>query len=265
MKNEEAYQIGPFTPGADDFPPRWEADAREFRELEAALGRARLNEPYGPHPREAYDLFHPAGPAAGLVVFVHGGYWVEYDRSYWSHFAAGATARGYCVAMPSYPLAPEATIDEIIASVCRAIEAAADRVQGPIYLAGHSAGGHLVAASVTQSSPLSAAVRARIRRALPISPVTDLRPLLETSRREDLHLTPANAPAVSPALMPEPHGIDVIVWVGSEERPAFLDQARWLADAWPNAQHHIAAGRNHFDVIDPLRDAESTMISALLD
>ena len=44
------------------------------------------------------------------VVFVHGGYWMKFDRSYWSHFSEGLTARGWAVAMPSYTLAPEARI-----------------------------------------------------------------------------------------------------------------------------------------------------------
>jgi hypothetical protein len=56
----------------------------------------------------------------GLLVFVHGGYWLRFDREMWSHLAAGAVARGWACAIPSYTLAPEARISAMtqeIASV----------------------------------------------------------------------------------------------------------------------------------------------------
>lgn len=264
MKNDIAYQNAEFIPDAASYPDRWADEAQAFRQIEAAIGRARLNEPYGTGPRQLYDLFHPKGAADGLVVFVHGGYWRRFDKSSWSHLAAGATGHGMCVAVPSYPLAPDASLTEILDCTCRAIEAAAARVAGPIYLAGHSAGGQLVAMAVSDASPLDSGVRARIARVVPISPVSDLRPLLETSINTDLGLDLAEAEAMSPALRPQPAGVDVTVWVGAEERPAFLDQARWLSDAWSNARHHIAPGRHHFDVIDPLSEPDSGLIRTIL-
>ncbi|MEM8582137.1 MAG: alpha/beta hydrolase, partial [Pseudomonadota bacterium] len=57
--------------------------------------------------------------------------------------------------------------------------------------------------------------------------------------------------------------LPVTVWVGAEERPVFLDQARWLANAW-GANLRIDPGRHHFDVIDGLCEAESPLTSALL-
>src|SRR3546814_5563195 len=53
----------------------------------------------------------PISPA-GLAVFVHGGYWMAFDKSSWSHLAAGAVARGWAVALPSYTLCPEARISD---------------------------------------------------------------------------------------------------------------------------------------------------------
>ena len=181
MKNDTAYENGAFIPGAAEYPGRWTEEARAFRETEAAIGRARLNAAYGPGERERIDLFHPAGRAEGLVVFVHGGYWKRFDRSFWSHFAAGCTACGWAVAMPSYPLAPEARIHEITRCAARAVEAAAGYVTGPIRLTGHSAGGHLVARLGCTDVALDPEVRARVARIVPISPVADLRPLLKTT------------------------------------------------------------------------------------
>ncbi|MDJ0995338.1 MAG: alpha/beta hydrolase [Dinoroseobacter sp.] len=255
MDWDAAYNNADYIPGAQEFIARWERDAAAFR----AGARAELDIVYGPHPREAFDLFLPEDAPKGLVVFVHGGYWLRFDRSYWSHFASGPLAKGWAVAMPSYPLCPEATLPQITGAIARAISAAADRVAGPIRLTGHSAGGHLVA---RMPAVLPAAAMDQVARIVPISPVSDLRPLMNTAMRQTLHLDEAVCAAESPALHPAPH-IPVTVWVGAEERPVFLDQARWLAEAWGGA-HRIDPGRHHFDVIDGLRDAESPLTRAVL-
>lgn len=262
MKNDDAYANTDYIPDAASYLDRWEIEARQFREVEAAIGRARLNTPYGPGERHRFDLFHPAGKAEGLVVFIHGGYWRRFDRSLWSHFTAGCSARGWAVAVPSYSLAPDVRIAEITKEVARAIEAAAGFVRGPIRVTGHSAGGHLAARMLCTDVALSEDVRARIERVVPISPVTDLRPLLETTLNETLNLDEAEALAESPALLPR-HDVPVTVWVGAEERPAFLDQARWLAEAW-NLPWRVAPGRHHFDILDDLREAESPIVRSLL-
>ena len=104
MDYDRAYANGPFIPGAETFPPRWAGEAAAFR---AALGpRARTAIPYGPGPHNRLDLFLPEAAPQGLLVFVHGGYWLRFDRDLWSHLAAGAVARGWACAIPSYTLAP---------------------------------------------------------------------------------------------------------------------------------------------------------------
>ncbi len=262
MKNDIAYAIGDFIPGAADYGDQWAGSAREFREIEAAIGRARLNVPFGDHEREKFDLFHPAGRADGLVVFVHGGYWHKFDRSYWSHFAKGCTERGFAVAMPSYPLAPDAHISQISHAIARAVSTAATYIQGPIFLAGHSAGGHLVSRMVCRDVAIADEVRERIAKVTPISPVTDLRPLLETTMNDTLKLDADEATAESPILH-EPLPVPVTVWVGAEERPAFLDQARWLSEAW-SREMRIAPGRHHFDILDDLEHPDSPLVRSIL-
>lgn len=265
MDPDIAYANRDFIPQADDYLPRWEEEALAFRQLENAVGRARLNLPYGPHAREALDLFLPAGRPAGLMVFVHGGYWRAFDRSYWSHFAAGGTSRGWAVAMPSYPLAPEVRIPQITGSVRQALIAAADLVpDGPIALAGHSAGGHLVLRMLCRDVELPEPVARRIARVLAISPVTDLRPLLETAINADLGLNETDAAKESPYLHVQGRKAQVVSWVGAEERPAFLDQARWISEAWEGSKLIVAPGRHHFDVIDDLCEGDSLMMRHLL-
>ena len=145
MKNDVAYANMDFIPDGAAYPERWATDARLWREREAAVGRARLNHAYGPGERQRLDMFHPSGKPEGLVVFVHGGYWLRFHPDIWSHSAPGLTARGWAVATPSYTLAPEASVAEITREIGKAIERVAMLVEGPIHVSGHSAGGHLAA------------------------------------------------------------------------------------------------------------------------
>ena len=261
---DDAYANAPHIPGAEAFPPRWEADARAFRET--AKGETGLR--YGDGPREAFDLFLPESEPKGLAVFIHGGYWMKFDRSYWSHLAAGAVARGWAMALPGYPLAPDARISEITACIARFLAAAAARVSGPIALSGHSAGGHLATRMLCAELDLDEAVRWRVAQALSVSGVHDLRPLLRTEMNETLGLDDEEAAAESPALLRPVEGARVTAWVGAEERPEFRRQSALLANIWTGLGADMRAveapGRHHFDVIEGLADPAAPLCDALL-
>lgn len=249
------YENGNFIPNAQAYADAWEAASEAFRVAHAG----EYDVPYGPHPRAKYDLIRPDGPAKGLFVFVHGGYWVQRHKDDWTCYGEGALAEGWAVAHPGYPLAPEVRVRDITAHIAEAVEALAAKVDGPIVLAGHSAGGHLVA-RMAMDGVLAAPVQARLAHVLSISPVSDLRPLLPLTLNESLNLDPQEAEAESPVLG-RPVTVPVTVAVGAQERPVFLDQARWLAEAW-GAKHMILPGRHHFDVIDGLRDPASPLLRA---
>ena len=259
MDYDDAYANAPYIAGAEHYPERWQTQAATFRDR--LHDRAKLALLYGPSERQKYDLFLPEATPKGLCIFVHGGYWLKFHRNFWSHLAAGPLARGWAVAMPSYDLCPQVSIATITRQIARAIETAAANVDGPLVLAGHSAGGHLVA-RMCVAGVLPSPVMARLRHVMPISPVSDLRPLLNLEMNADFRLDMAMAEAESPALM-QPLDLRVTIWVGKDERPVFLDQARWLAEAW-NAGHVIEENRHHFDVIEGLEQTNSDMVERLL-
>lgn len=259
MELDDAYANAAYIPDADAFIPRWETRARTFREDQGA--RAELGIQYGGSARQAYDLFTPEGPPQGTVIFVHGGYWLKFDRSYWSHLAAGPLARGWAVAMPSYDLCPQVSIADISRQIATAVQNVAARTQGPLAVTGHSAGGHL-AARMMDRSLTPETVAARMMAVVPISPLSDLRPFLKTSMNAELRLDLAAAEAESPVMMKNRHAVRVTVRVGAAERPVFLDQAQWLASAW-GCEQVIVPGKHHFDVIDALEEADSDLVAAL--
>ena len=195
-------------------------------------------------------------------MFVHGGYWKAFDKSYWSHLAAGPLARGWAVAMPSYDLCPDVRIADISKQVAAALTEIASRTQGPLTLAGHSAGGHLVG-RMTDPLLVGSEVRNRISAIVPISPVANLVPLIQTDMNEVLRIDEAEAAAESPINMSPPHGVNVSVWVGADERPAFLEQGEALARAW-GGRYVVVPDKHHFDVIDSLSEPEGDLVKAVL-
>lgn len=265
---DDAYTNGGNIAGGDRWPAAWETPAREFREKLSALGRAKLGIAYGDRPRNQLDLFLPEGTPAGLVVFVHGGYWMALDRSYWSHLAGGAVERGYAVAMPSYTLCPEVRIGEIVTQIGAAIGKAAELVEGPIMLTGHSAGGHLVSRMISDTTPLPPALRARLRNVVSISGVHDLRPIMNTAMNQTLHIDESEALRESPALLRPIDGARITCWVGGGERAEFLRQNALLANIWTGLGATTASvvepDRHHFNVIDGLADPEHPLTIALL-
>lgn len=252
---DDAFANMAHIPNSASLPDRWAGRAVDYRnsgvQIEADIA-------YGTHPRERFDMVWPDGAPKGLAVFVHGGYWMRLDKSYWTDLAEGARALGWAVCLPSYTLAPEARIGQMTQQIGRAITVAAARVPGPIQLSGHSAGGHLVTRMICADTSLGTAVSRRIEHTLSISGVHDLRPLLHTQMNATLHLDPAEAQTESPALSLPLGPQNLTCWVGGAERPEFIRQAQLMALIWEGlgaeARCVVDPGHNHFTVIEGLKD-----------
>jgi len=265
---DSAYTNGAYIVDGDRWPTAWVEPAQNFRDKMTASGQVRLDLAYGPHDRNRFDLFRPSEKPRGLVVFIHGGYWLQLDKSYWSHLAAGAISRGYAVAMPSYTLCPDIRIAGIGQEIAAAIETAAGMVDGPLILTGHSAGGQLAARMVTTTAPLAAPVRERIRHVLPISGLHDLRPIMKRSMNAQLRIDAAEALAESPALLEPMSDVRLTCWVGGAERSEFIRQNALLANIWTGLGAATATvvepDRNHYTILDGLADPEHPLTRSLL-
>lgn len=265
---DNAYANGVNIACSDRWPAAWDEPAQAVRDALSAKGRAQLDIVYGAYPRNRLDLFLPAAKAKGLVVFIHGGYWMESDKSTWSHLAAGAVGHGYAVAMPSYTLCPDIRIAGIVREIGVAIGKAAAMVDGPLMLTGHSAGGHLASRMATTTTPLAADVARRIRHVVSISGVHDLRPIMRTGMNETLAIDEAEALTESPALLRPMDKARVTCWVGGGERAEFLRQSALLANIWTGlgatTNSVVEPDRHHFDVIDGLTDPDHPLTRTLI-
>ncbi|MCY3883584.1 MAG: alpha/beta hydrolase [Gammaproteobacteria bacterium] len=262
---DDEFSNAKYIPQGMSYPQRWKDAATSFIENHA---RVELDIAYGSHPRQVFDLFWPSSQPRGLVVFVHGGYWIDFDKSYWSHLAKGSSDQGWAVAIPSYVLAPEARISEITHMMVQMIEKCAQVVAGPIVLVGHSAGGHLVTRMACKNTVISIEIRERIQRFVSISGVHDLRNLLHTQMNKRLRLTAEEAISESPSLHEPVETASVLTWVGSKERPEFLRQSEVLYHEWRSrikeARNVVENDRHHFDIIDLLTNSRSSLSSVML-
>lgn len=246
---------------------RWATDSETYRTRLAAPRQARMS--YGPTPRENIDLFD-AGPDAPLAVFIHGGWWRNFEPSLFSHLAGGLNAHGIGVALPGYNLCPQVSIADIIEEMRRALLALWHCYGKRMLVLGHSAGGHLTAVLLaTDWRACDAAAPADLVPAgYAISGVFDLVPLVQVSMNQDFRLDVDGARKISPVLWSAPRGSVLDAVVGARESNEFLRQSHVIVDTWGKAgvatRYEEIAGADHFTVLDPLTDPNSAMVARLL-
>ena len=187
-----------------------------------------------------------------------------------SHWAGGANARGYPVAVVEYRLCPEVSVADIIEDARNAVLFLHRRYGRRLCACGHSAGGHLAAAlAATEWRAYGADVPgALVRHGMAISGVFDLEPIIATSMNVDLRLDTEQARAASPAFWSVPSGIVFDALVGGEESSEFLRQSRLIVDRWGSAGaqmlYSALPGANHFTAPNALADPGSGMVDAVV-
>jgi arylformamidase len=229
--------------------------------------------PYGDDIMETMDVFLPKGESKALLMFIHGGYWRSLDKKQHAFVAAPFVDAGVTVASINYSLCPAVTMERIVKQVIAAsafLYRNASDFDAPrrrMYVAGHSAGGHLAAMALACLWPRAApGLPHKVFQAgLSISGLYDLRVLTRVpSINNDLRMTPESALNLSPALMTPPTKSLLSIAVGGRELGGFKDQHRIIAQAWPD---HIGADipcpeDNHFSILEKFADAQSDLFKA---
>lgn len=251
---------------------QWEADSEAFRQ------RARSHQElaYGRHPREMLDIFPAAQANAPLQVFFHGGYWQAMDKRVFHFIAEGFIDWGATTVFVNYPLAPQATMDEIIHSCRQAIvwlvRHGADYGGNidQLYISGHSAGGHIVAMLMATAWPeLDPALPADpIKGACAISGLFNLTPIQLCYLNSVLGLDEAMTRRNSPVGLDPACRCPLIVTVGEREPAEYQAQSQDLASAWSAKGLPItqiqASNADHFSILEQVIDPEARLNQSIL-
>jgi arylformamidase len=251
---------------------RWTDRAATTRRLRACL----IDLPYGDTAHEKLDLFAARSDGAPLLVFIHGGYWRSLDKSDFSWLAPAFVQEDISVALLNYGLAPQTTLEDIVRQVLRALGwlyLRADRYgfdPERIYIAGHSAGGHLVAMAMAALWPvLDERLPANlVKGGLAISGLYDLAPLLHAPFvNNDLRLTAERACRLSPIHLPPATRAPLLTAVGALESAEFKRQNALIAQAWAPvfARDVPLPGCHHLAVCDELGLHGSALFGAAVD
>jgi arylformamidase len=193
------------------------------------------------------------GANAPTLLFIHGGYWQMRAKEAFSLFAGGPMTHGINVALIGYTLAPDATLDGIVAEIHAGIDFLA-RSLGElggnperIVASGWSAGGHLTA--MAMSHP-------KIKGGVGISGIYDLEPIRHSYLNVKLGLDEAMSHRNSPMMRAEGAMKPMALAVGAAELPLLRKQtadfASHRAKCGLPVSYEEIPGANHFTIMDEM-------------
>ncbi|MFI5611931.1 alpha/beta hydrolase family protein [Amycolatopsis sp. NPDC051903] len=211
---------------------------------------------YGPEPSQFAELWPGSGPARGLAVLLHGGWWrARHGLDQLNPLCAVLVGRGWAVANVEYRRVDgdtggwPATVTDVLEAVRTARSWHAR--PGPAVAIGHSAGGHLA---------LLAAAESAVDAAVGLAPITDLPRCAEAGLGEGA--TPLFLGAAGPAAARDasprfrlPLGRPHLVVHGDRDERVPVEHSRDYVAAARAAGDEVdyaeLPGAGHFAVTDP--------------
>ncbi|MGC1506704.1 MAG: alpha/beta hydrolase [Sulfitobacter sp.] len=234
----------------------------------------QLDIPYGPRPGQKLDVYRPKTAQAGsmpAIVFIHGGFWQEGDKTVSGFAAPTFAALGWASISLGYTLTPDVSLTELTEEIHEGLQYIADHGARlgidteNVILAGHSAGGHLAATVICDL--LGRGAHQLIRGAVLISGVFELAPIAQSYVNDLTRMTDTEIDALSALRHPVQAKVPVHILVGADEPEAFKVQSAVLRDKWsavlPELTYHLAPGRDHFDVLEEMQDPLSVTVRSI--
>lgn len=249
---------------------QWEVWSRETERESSVISDI----PYGSLTRERLDIYPASKPNAKTLVFIHGGYWQMLDKTMFHFVARAFPDRNVTTVIINYPLAPESSLDQIVSSCRNAIrwtyENISDYNGNPdeIYVAGHSAGGHLVTMLLASDPPLlCASQKDIIKGACVMSGLYNLIPIQLCYVNQIVGMDEETAVKYSSFRLSPTGKCPLIIAVGASETDEFNDQSECLYKNWKAKNIPVELlkipGLNHYSILDTIVDPTSVLHKAM--
>jgi arylformamidase len=243
---DDSYNNHKAVPESAAMFTHWIERSKAFRSTHSQY----LDIPYGPLKRQKID-YYSAGLNSPVVIFIHGGFWQAFSKADFGFVAESYLQGGISIAIVDYPIAPEANMDQIVASTKSAVEFIGQHISewggnpDNVVLSGWSAGGHLCITSMKG---------ARIKAVIAISGIYELEPLIGSFINQKLQMDMAIAKRNSPILHLPKGNIPIHLFVGGDELCEMRRQSYDFADQLQTGNYPAllteVPGKNHFEMLD---------------
>jgi acetyl esterase/lipase len=116
---------------------------------------------YDPHEQLKLDVYTPRNPArntGNVMVFFHGGNWMNGSKKLYRFLGRGLARKGVVAVIPDYRLYPKANYIDMSMDAAHAVEWTREFIScyggdpGKIFVSGHSAGGQMAALISTDNT-----------------------------------------------------------------------------------------------------------------
>ena len=197
------------------------------------------------------------------------------DKSMFHFIANGFHSYGVTTILLTYPLAPEVSINQIVLSCRKAIKWLYRNVSAfngdphQMYVAGHSAGGHLAAMLMaTDWEHFDPGLSANVLQGIcAVSGLFNLVPIQLSYINQVIKMDMETAKSNSPVRLEPATACPLIVAVGEAETAEFKDQSQELDTCWKNKGIDIELlqlpGQNHYSIAETMVDPQSSLHQAL--
>lgn len=228
---------------------------------------------YGPTLMERLTVYPAKEAGAPVLIFIHGGYWKIGLGDDYDFVAMGAAKANFTVVIVNYDLAPKVTIPEMVRQIRSSIAWTSHNIiqfngdSEQIFVAGHSAGGHLAAMSAVTNWTDYGLPKNSIKGILAVSGLFDLEPVSHTFVQPVIRITEDQILSSSPVRLIVPSKIPLIVAWGDQETQAFKTQSSNYLEAWKNIGNNgtaLVLPENHFSILKEFLTEEGLLTKAII-
>jgi arylformamidase len=264
---DRQFNVRLHTPDFADYFEKWEQLSRQTEKKYPVV----KDSAYGALPLERSDIYPSSQAHSKTLVFIHGGYWHLLDKSSFHFIADVFHADNITTVLLNYPLAPACSMDQIVLSCRKSIAWLYQNIlkyngdPNQIYIAGHSAGGHLAAMLMTtdwpQFNPL--VPENIIKGVCALSGLFNLKPIELCYLNTVLNLDGESVHRNSPINLQPLNVCPMVFAVGGAETNEFIDQSTEMAACWSEKDIDVilllVPGKNHYSILDTITDKEAEL------